>query len=883
MTMMRARAWFVRLGSLFTSSRSDREFARELESHLQLQIDDLMRSGMTPDEARRRALGSLGGVERTKEEYRDRRGVPVFENLIRDLRHAARGLTKSPGFTLAAIIVLGLGVGANTAIFSVVNAVVLRPLPFLDADRIMRLWHIPPPTLFTGTQVFSLSPANFIDWQQQSHVFERAAVYRVGRRTVTGQGEPYALVAGRASADFLPIFGMSPRLGHGFTAEDDKAGGAKTVLLGDATWRTRFGGDPSVIGRSLVIDGVAHTVIGVVPNAPAFINTIQIWLPLAWTAEERAIRNNHNYRGVAKLKPGIDVATAQADLTTIARQLEQQYPEDNKDWGALVLPLQDDLVGTTRSSLLVLLGAVGLVLLIACANLANLLLVRTLGRAKEIAVRSALGASRLRVLQELLAEGALLGVGGGIAGWLAAVYGVQLLVATFGASIPRSDEITLDARVLAFTSGVALLTGLASAVFPALRMTRRDANDALKQGAGRGNSSAGEGRVRRYLVVSEVALALMLLIGAGLLIRSLSGIRGVNPGFDPRNLLTATVGIPNSKYATPESRVRFFDRALENIRALPGVESAAAIDTLPLQGGSSQYVAIEGAPPVPESELPVVAVRMPTPGYFETARVPLKAGRDFTEGDALGRPLVAIVSELAAKKFWPNESPIGKRITLSLMSKEPREVVGVVGEVVMSSLEEREPETTIYVPSRQFGFGGSDLMIRTSGVPESLTRSVIGAVQAVDPEQPVLDIATMQSIVEESLGERRFAMLLLGGFAALALVLAAIGIYSVLAYTVRQRVREIGIRMALGAPTSGVLRLVALEGLKPTLIGVGIGLALAAALGRVMSSLLYGVGVHDAGTYALVGSLVIAVGLVATLVPVYRATRIDPVVTLRSE
>jgi putative ABC transport system permease protein len=881
--MRRARAWLIRFGSLFTSSRSDREFARELESHLQLQIDDLVESGLTPVEARRRALGTLGGVERTKEEYRDRRGVPVLENLIRDLRYAARGLAKAPGFTLAAIVVLGLGVGANTAIFSVVNAVVLRPLPFPDADRMMSLWHTPPPQQFKGTRIFWLSPANFIDWKQQSHVFERAAVYQLGRRTITGQGEPYASLTARISADFLPILGMSPILGHGFVPEDDNDGGPSVVLLGESTWRTRFGADPSVIGRSLTIDGVPATVTGVVPNAPAFMTTIQMWVPLAWTAAERAIRNDHGYRAIAKLKPGVDVAAAQADLTTISKQLEQQYPADNKDWGALVLPLQDDLVGSTRTSLLVLLGAVGLVLLIACANLANLLLVRTLGRAKEIAVRSALGASRMRVLQELLAEGLLLGTGGGVAGGLAAVYGVRMLVATFGSSIPRSGEIRLDARVLAFTAAVAVLTGLASAVFPAWRLTRRDANDALKQGQGRGNSSAGDGRVRRYLVVSEVALAIMLLVGAGLLIRSLAGLRAVDAGFDPRNLLTASVGIPSSKYKTSESRVQFFDRVLANIRALPGVESAATIDTVPVRGGSSQYVAIEGAPPVPESELPVVAVRLPSPGYFQTARVALKAGRDFTEADGLGRPLVVIVSELAAKRFWPNESPIGKHVTLSMMSNEPREVVGVVGEVVMSTLDERAPQTTVYVPSRQTGFGGTSLMIRTSGAPESVTRSVIGAVQAIDPEQPVLNIATMESIVEQSLGQRRFAMLLLGGFAALALLLAAIGIYSVLAYTVRQRVREIGIRMALGAPRNGVLRLVTIEGLKPTLLGVAIGLVLAALLARVLSTMVYGIGVHDAVTYAAVGSIVIGVGLVASLLPVYRATRIDPIVTLRSE
>ena len=880
--MRSARAWLMRFGGLFTGSRSDRELAREIESHLELQVDDLVKAGMTPDEARRRALGTLGGLERTREEYRDRRGVPMLENLIRDLRHAARGLAKNPGFTLAAIVVLGLGIGANTAIFSVVNAVVLRPLPFPEADRIVRLWHTPP-LQFTGQPVFPLSPANFIDWKAQSQVFERAAVYRIGRRIITGNGEPYALTAANASADLLPILGLSPILGRGFTAEDDNAGGPMTVVLTEATWRSRLGSDPSVIGRPMTIAGVPRTVIGVVPTAPAFVDTVQIWLPLAWTAEERAVRNNHNYRSVARLKPGVDVATAQADLSTIARRLEEQYPADNNDWGALVLRLQDDIVGTTRSALFVLLGAVALVLLIACANLANLLLVRTLGRAKEIAVRSALGASRLRVLQQLLAEGALLGVGGGLAGWLAATYGVQALVATFGASIPRASEIAIDARVLAFTAAVAVITGLASAVFPAWRMTRRDANEALKEGQGRGNSSAGDGRVRRYLVVSEVALAIMLLIGAGLMIRSLSGLRAVNPGFDSRNLLTATVGIPGSRYPTPEARMRFFERALENIRALPGVESAATTDSLPLRGGSSQSVAVEGAPPVPESELPVVAVRLASPGYFQTARIPVQAGRDFTDADIQGRPLVAIVSEVAARRLWPNESPIGKRIALPLVSKEPREIVGVVGEVMMSTLEESAPETTVYVPSRQLNFGVAALVVRTSSSPESLTRSLIGAVQAVDPQIPVLDIATMDSIVEQSLGQKRFAMILLGGFAALALALAAIGIYSVLAYTVRQRVREIGIRMALGAPATGVFRLVAVEGLKPTLLGVAIGLALAAAFSRVMSTMLYGVGAHDASTYVAVGSLVVMVSLLATVLPVFRATRIDPVVTLRSE
>jgi predicted permease len=616
-----------------------------------------------------------------------------------------------------------------------------------------------------------------------------------------------------------------------------------------------------------------------------FVSRAQVYVPLAWTAEERATRNNHNYSGIAKLKPGSDVARAQADMTAISLRLEEQYPEDNKDWGALVRPLQEDMIGDVRTSLLVLLGAVALVLLIACANLANLLLVRTHGRAKEIALRGALGASRWRVVQQLLAEGLVLGIGGGLAGLAAAYYGVDLLKVTFGTALPRVGEVVVDTRVLAFTTGVAMATGLLSALVPAWRLSGRDANDALKSGPSRGSSASGDGRMRNLLVVSEVALALMLLIGAGLLMRSLTSLRSVDPGFDPSNVLTATVNIPDAKYPTPEQRNQFFDRALQNVRALPGVESAAWIDTVPLQGGSSQYVMVEGMPPMKESEMPVVAVRLASPGYFHTARIEMRAGRDFTDADAYGKPRVVIISENTAKRFWPNENPLGKRITLTMMTKEAAEVVGVVREVKTGSLDasEADSETALYAPAAQFAYGGSTLTLRTVQDPRSLTRSMINAIHDVDPEQPVLDIATLEEVVEESLGQRPLAMLLLAGFAALALVLASVGIYSVLAYTVRQRVREIGIRMALGAPARGVLRLIVIEGLKPTLVGVALGLALAAALVRVMTTLLFNVSEHDPRTFSVVAVMMLAVGVVATLVPAYRATRVDPVVTLRAE
>jgi predicted permease len=882
--MKALRASLMRLFGMFASTRAERELSAEIESNLQLHIDDNLRAGMTPQEARRRAVLALGGVERTKEEYRDRRGLPAFESLVRDLRYGARTLIKNPGFALAGVIILGLGIGVNAAIFTVVNAVVLRPLPFADAHRIMSFFQTPPPTLFTDP-VFPISPANFIDYTNQAQVFEKAAIYRSGRQTLTGAGEPESVIAWRTSADFLPILGVSPYIGRGFTKADDDASAPPSVLLSDAFFKSRFGGDASIVGRALTLNGVAHTVIGIVPPISAFAQRAQMFVPLAWTAKDRAIRNNHNYLAIAKLKPGVDLARAQADLDAISQRLQAAYPDDNKDWGAILQPLQQRMVGSARTSMLVLLGAAALVLLIACANLANLMLVRTHARAKEIAVRGALGASRLRVIQQLLAEGLVLGAGGGAAGFLAATYGVDALVAAFGTALPRASEITVDTRVLLFTAAIATSTGLAAAFMPAWKLSGRDASEALRTGPGRGNSGGGQGRIRNLLVVSEVSLALMLLIGAGLLMQSLSGLRAVDPGFDSRNMLTGTVIVPNAKYPTPEQRNQFFDRVLRNVRALPGVDSAAIIDNVPLQGGSSQYVAVEGQPPMKESELPVVALRAVSPEYFKTARIPVLRGRDFTDADGYGEPRAIVISERTAKRFFPNQNPIGRRITLTMMTQEPSEIVGVVGEVKMGRLDssEADSETAIYAPAAQFAFHGHTIVMRTATAPANFTRSLMDAVRAVDAEQPVLFISTMEQIVEESLGQRPFAMLLLAMFAILALVLASIGIYSVLAYTVRQRVREIGIRMALGAPSLGVLRLVVFEGLKPTLLGVALGLVLAAALVRVLNTLLYGVDQHDPGTYSTVAVLMVIVGIAATLVPAWRATRVDPIVTLRSE
>ena len=879
------RSAFQRLLGLFGRSRVESALTDELNSHLDAHVQDNIRAGMTPDEAQRRARLALYGAEQTKEMYRDRKGLPMIDALIQDVRYGARTLLQAPAFSLAAVLILALGIGANSAIFTVVNAVLLRPLPFQNPDRIMRVWHTPPKDQFGGRPTFAVSPANYLDWQAQSHLFEGMSLVAGPRLTLTGRGTPEVIVAGLVDADFFSILGLQPLAGRTFVRNDTEPSATATVVLGESFWRSRFGGDPGIVGQAISLGGDPRTVIGVVKDVNV-MDATKAWIPISWTPRLRAVRGNHNFTALARLKPGIDVRQAQAEMTTISDRLAQQYPADDKGWGALVVPLHEDLVGDVRTPLFVLLGAVAFVLLIACANLANLFLAKGLARGRELAVRAALGASRARIVQQLLVETTLLAAAGAIAGLIVARAAVAGLVSAVGQVLPRASEIVIDGRALVFTAGLAVLTGVVAGIIPAWRLTMSGLNDTLKQGMGRGGSESGERRIRHVLVASEVAIAMLLLVGAGLLIRSLGQLRTVEPGIDRQNVLTMSVAIPGSKYSKPSQQLAFFSRALARIHALPGVVSAATVDNLPLEGGSTQPVAIEGQPAPPLSEQPEVAMRRIAGGYITTMRIRLLAGRDFNATDELDKPATVLVSESMARRFWPNTDPIGRHLTLGLMSNTSREIVGVVSDVKMARLDATESPAAVYVPNAdndQQGGGFRTIVIRTTVPPRSVATAAAAAIREIDADLPVQNVRTMEEVIGESLRQRRFAMWLLALFAGLALLLAAAGIYSVLSYTVRTRVREIGIRLALGATPEAVLRQVVLEGMMPTIAGLAIGIVAAAALGRVLTTLVFGVTPRDAVTFITGSLVIIVVGLLASAVPGHRATRVDPLQALRTE
>jgi putative ABC transport system permease protein len=802
---------------------------------------------------------------------------PMLQTLVADVRYAVRVLGRAPSFTLAVVAVLALGIGATTAIFSIVNTVLLRPLPFEAPDRLVRLYHVPPQATFPGMPRFALSPANFYDWQREATAFEGMALYRGRSFTLTGNGPPRSIITAVVGAGFFDVLRVRPAQGRLFRPDED-APGARVVVISDGFWRTEMGG-ASVLGRRLTLDGEGYTIIGIMPASASLESwgpmARALWVPLALTAQNRAVRDNHNLAAVARLKPGVRADEARSQLEVIARRLEHTYPEANAGWGATLVSLQDDIVGNIGSTLVLLLAAVGLVLLIACANVGNLLFTRALGRRKEVAIRAALGAGRRRVLQQLLVESVVLGIAGGAAGLLLAEGALRAGAALLAGQVPRADEITIDGTVLLFVLGASILTGILAGVVPALRVGGTPLTEALKEG-GRGDGAIGL-RTRRLLVVGEVALSVVLLMGAAVMVRSLMAIRTIDAGFEPEGILTMNVSLPATRYRTDAQRSQFFAEALGRMRALPGVSAAGAVDDLPLTGGSVQPIVLEGRPELLPREQPTVQVRASTPDYIKVMRIPVIRGRDFAGGDADA----LLVSRNAARLLWGGEDPVGKRVTLPLVSKtQLLTVVGIVGDVKQDDLRE-SPPPTIYTWSRERPSNGLTLVLRTSVPPMSLVPAATGAIRGLDPEQPVQDIRTMVDVRDEGLTSERFRALLLASFAIVALALASVGIYSVLSYIVRGRSREIGIRAALGAQTSDVLRLVVLEGMTPALIGIAVGAAAAVAASVGLERLVYGVSASDPLTLAAVAVTLALVALLASVVPAWRASRLAPLTTLR--
>jgi putative ABC transport system permease protein len=891
----RLRSW---LQTILQRTRMESEMDAELRFHMETYAEDLVRSGVPRQDAQRRARLELGGVENAKEECREARGVHFAETLLQDLRYGARTMLRSPSFTVTAVLALALGIGANTAIFSVVNAVLLRPLAFDQPDLLVQVWHTPPQKSFPGMPIFAVSPANFLDWRNQNQAFEGMSAYGFGRYTLTGTGHPEAIRMVAATVGLFSILHAQPLLGRGFLTGEDEPGHEHEVVLSYGFWHSYFAGNPDIVGTNIQLNGQAFTVIGVMgpefdfPISSDSESRTQMWKPLAWTPQDRAIRGDHNYGVIARLKPGVTMRQAQAELDAISNRLAQDYPNDNKGWGAIAIPLRDDLVGDVRPALLILLGAVALVLLIACANVANLMLVRALSRRKEVAVRTALGATRRRLLQQALSETLLLAFAGGALGLVFAHYGVSLIVKFLAQRLPRANEIALDGWVLAFTLAISLLTGLAAGLLPALRMSKADLNEALKQGLGRTSADSGGNRTRNVLVVSEVALSLMLLIGAGLLIRSVWILHNVNPGFDAHGVVTMNVSISTGKFTEPGQQVGYFGRVLDRVRNVPGVQSAGLIDSLPLSDdGSHQPISLEGRPAAPMADLPEVEVRLISPGYMNAMHIPLLSGRDVDDSDVAGRPGAVLVSESMAKFFWPHEDPLGKRLTLYFFPELTRVVVGVVADVKISALNETQPRPTLYFPLAQMSIAkgetwqsfGMKLAVRTNAAPLSVIPAITGAVRKVDDEVPLLNIRTMDDSVSASLSQERFTMLLLGAFAGLALLLAVVGIYSVMSYSVSRRTNEIGIRVALGASRGDVLLLVVRQAMLLALIGSAIGIAGALALSRLMASQLYGVRPTDPVTFVTVAALLMIVALAASYLPARRAMRVEPMAALRYE
>jgi putative ABC transport system permease protein len=812
-----------------------------------------------------------------------------METLWHDLRFAVRTLIKKPGFTFVLVLALALGIGANTAIFSVVNAVLLRPLPYKNAERLVWIWSTNP---LNDIEFETASPPDYNDWKTQNQSFEEMGAFVSTRLTLTSNGEPERYDAAYVTDGFFEVLGAQAEIGRTFTPDEDKPNSGRVIVLSHALWQRRFGGDPKIVGNAITINGNPFTVVGVMPAdfkhpRPEANRKAEMWSPLQVDYAKAGRRGD--YLGViARLKPNVAIEQSRAEIKTIAGQLEQQYPASNTGWSTLVVPLHERFVGDVRPVLIVLLGAVCFLLLIACANVANLLLARAAARQKEMAIRTALGARRWRIVRQLLTESVLLSVLGGALGLLLALWGVEALVALSPGNIPRLNEISLDGRVLAFTFGVSLVTGVLFGLFPAWQASNPNLNETLKEG-GRGTTEGGRGgRARRALVVAEVALALVPLVGAGLMVKSFMRLQDVNPGFNPERILAVEIYLPGTTYKEGPQATAFYKELLTKVQNLPGVEAAGAIDTLPLSGGGNVLAFyVEGHPLQPTDKTPDAEYRVVTPEYFQTMNIPLLRGRYLSEQDGPNMPQSFVINDTLARRYFGDEDPIGKRMNLG-DTKDPEwyTVVGIVQDTRHESLG-AEPYPQMYAVNTQVMRRSLVMVVRTASNPATMIPAIRSTVAAMDSSLALNNARTMAQVMAQSVARPRFNMLLMALFAVVALLLAAVGIYGVMAYSVTQRTHEIGVRMALGASSTDVLKMVVRQGMALTLFGVGIGLAGAFIITRLIASLLSGllfqVGTHDPLTFAGIALLLSLVALLACLIPARRATKVDPMVALRYE
>ncbi|HUN61183.1 MAG TPA: ABC transporter permease [Candidatus Sulfotelmatobacter sp.] len=880
----RLRSW---LRTILHRQRAEKEMDAELRFHLDAYAEDLIRAGIPREEAQRRARLEFGGLEQTKEHCRDATGANFLDSLLQDLRFGLRMLRKSPGFAAVAVATLALGIGANTAIFSVVNAVLLRPLAIVDPSRVVYIqeqWRDTLPGLSVGS---------FLDLKQQSSSFKDVCASNNGSFNFLTKDVPERLDGELVSTSYFSTFGISPIAGRVFDAAEDKPGQPQVVVISKRLWRTQFQNDRTILGQTISLNGLPYTVIGVMPQSfdPLLQNT-DVWVPAAYNGQQIAARDPHYLSVVGRLKPGVQLSEAQSELNVIARRLQQQYPISDKDRDFQLTPLTTALLGDQRLTLQLLLAAVGFLLLIACANIANLQLARGRSRAKEIAVRAALGASTKRIVLQLLIENVVLGLTSGIVGVLFAYGGLWGIVAKGPANIPRLSQSTMDGAALVFACAVALISSFLFGLAPALRAASIQLTEAFKEHSGTGSGSRD--RIRSVLVVTEIALALMLMAGAGLLIRSALLVSHVDPGFDANNLVAGRVGLSTPGYHDPAVARRTFENLVDAAAALPDVQSAAVVSRAPLAEGSSSNGVIPEGKAIDASNVTNALLQIVSPSYLQTARVPLKAGRDFNSQDTREKTLVAVVNETFARTLWPGENPIGKRFACCEVGPKGQldpvwhEVVGVAGDVRARGLE-RQVQPAFYLPLAQMPPSAwdwvgrtMDLVVRTR-TEVFATKELRGVVASVAPGIPIYQLSTMQQKIAGTLEQSHFDTFLLSLFAAIALLLSAVGIYGVLSYVVAQRTRDIGVRMALGATPGQVAAHVLRYGLRLIGAGVLIGVASALLCVRLLSSLLYGVRATDALTFCCASFVLAAIALLACYIPARRAAQVDPMVALRYE